>query len=582
MSIDVTEIIKDYRLDKKLTLKQLYGGLCSISTASRFEDGTRKPDILLALAILDRAGISSRLLCFYVSSIQAEYLKWKKNIINSIIFHDDETFRKLLPKSNQLSSGNSVIQEQFVYYLWAIDSEKNGDYKEAFYNYKEALKLTNSSLVENNKITCMIGKFEIILYSSMINAHLHFDRDSTNLYNNAIYQIFLQVNTYYKNKRELSSAVACLAYIYYLLVGRTAMSKNILLYAYNLLIEQKNLFHLVEIMQGLTEDEEGNLYKNYAVALKDLYIRFCGGYEFEPYEIPADMCNMVCINEYLKSGRIRKKYTQIELSDGIIETENYSRIECGNSNPSIKKYKALANKLGIENRSVCDIVTTSNYSIIELANEVLKSVSTGDISKAVDCLNVFYCKAEQNTYNHQFYNVYKGYCEYMKGIVCKEELLDILKESLAQSMDVEEIGKKTHIYTRLEIMTINIIAHLLECDKKYHEALSLLLSVYEDVDSSFLGIDGRIEDCYTLILNLVKLFSDVCKYDRAYDIGEIFIKNSLAKKEAFLLSDILMEQLYNLDMMLKDSSFYKKMVPIIGRLFEEKSTLKVYEDYYSN
>ena len=71
----------------------------------------------------------------------------------------------------------------------------------------------------------------------------------------------------------------------------------------------------------------------------------------------------------LTTERKKINYTQEKLSEGICSVESYSRIENGRK-PSWKNYKALAEKIGVENRYYVELLNTGKIEALLLRREI--------------------------------------------------------------------------------------------------------------------------------------------------------------------------------------------------------------------
>ncbi len=79
------------------------------------------------------------------------------------------------------------------------------------------------------------------------------------------------------------------------------------------------------------------------------------------------------VGQYLTTERKKINYTQEKISEGICSVESYSRIENGRK-PSRKNYKALAEKIGAENRYYIELVNTGKIDALLLRREISRMI----------------------------------------------------------------------------------------------------------------------------------------------------------------------------------------------------------------
>lgn len=135
-------VIQKRREKLGLSQEELADGICSVTTLSRLENGTRMPTKNHFEMILQRLGYSDMFLDNYVSKKEFDLHELKFDIRQSYINHEFDKGRKLLVDFENLIEDPSPIDEQFMLLydvLLNIDKYTN---KEMFNVFEKAIKYT--------------------------------------------------------------------------------------------------------------------------------------------------------------------------------------------------------------------------------------------------------------------------------------------------------------------------------------------------------------------------------------------------------------------------------------------------------
>ena len=103
--------------------------------------------------------------------------------------------------------------------------------------------------------------------------------------------------------------------------------------------------------------------------LQSFFDEFGCGSQIHIYEPQTEEIMTEFVGHYLTTERKKINYTQEKLSEGICSVESYSRIENGRK-PSWKNYKALAEKIGVENRYYVELLNTGKIEALLLRREI--------------------------------------------------------------------------------------------------------------------------------------------------------------------------------------------------------------------
>ncbi len=139
---NIGKIINHLRQEKKITLKKLCYGICSVSTLHRIETGEREGDIFLLQRLLEKLGGTLEDYEVFIS---------KKELEN---YMHQEEIRKLMKKEIRIETeialerykrnikGSNILQEQFVKEVQAYFYKIDKNYINAIKCLEEAISMT--------------------------------------------------------------------------------------------------------------------------------------------------------------------------------------------------------------------------------------------------------------------------------------------------------------------------------------------------------------------------------------------------------------------------------------------------------
>ncbi|PAB55688.1 helix-turn-helix domain-containing protein [Anaeromicrobium sediminis] len=142
--IKVGQIIKDLRLKKNMSRKQLADGICSVSYISRIENGRRCPTSVILRQLTTKLGISNEDLFRLIESPSAMHVQ---ELINQLFLyierHDFKNIYSLIDKEEKKLHVKSIHDIQLIKFLKCISKTiLYEDYKSGIDQIKNILKLT--------------------------------------------------------------------------------------------------------------------------------------------------------------------------------------------------------------------------------------------------------------------------------------------------------------------------------------------------------------------------------------------------------------------------------------------------------
>lgn len=181
------------------------------------------------------------------------------------------------------------------------------------------------------------------------------------------------------------------------------------------------------------------------------------------------------IGDFLKETRLRKGYTQEEVSFGICTTASLSRIENGVQTPSRYMLDKLLERLGMENNVFNNFVNKDEMEFYEAMQLMSRNITDGDVKELEKQIE----RLEKMTKNAL--EIEKQCLIWAKGVLVlqqggsKEVAMELLMKAIHITLPMFD-GKtplKNNLLTFDEIIIINSIAILYAKEGKMTEAMKL-------------------------------------------------------------------------------------------------------------
>lgn len=228
------------------------------------------------------------------------------------------------------------------------------------------------------------------------------------------------------------------------------------------------------------------------------------------------------VGDYIKETRMRKGYTQEEVSFGICTTASLSRIENGLQIPGRFILDKLLERLGIENNVFNSFVSKEEMEFYEIIQDVLRNITDGNLEE----LELHVEKMEKITENMA--DVEKQCLYLAKGVLSRrnenehgetmEWFMKAIHATLPSFDGVTPLKK--NLLTFDEIMIINSIAVQHAKENKVIEALKLEFWLKEYMEEKI--TDGRVKRAkYPIIVfNLSNWLGQIGRYVDALSVAD--------------------------------------------------------------
>lgn len=231
------------------------------------------------------------------------------------------------------------------------------------------------------------------------------------------------------------------------------------------------------------------------------------------------------IGDYIRDTRLRRGYTQEQLSFGICTTASLSRIETGAQAHGKHILDALLERLGIGDKIFDVLVSKDDMVIFEKIQDVTRSIARADY----DQLETQIEELEQLVEKKNRSNLYLQYLTFAKGMLrygrggTYEEVVKLFMDAIHMTLPNFDgvTPNENNLLTFHEIAIIDNIATMYAEQNMMEQALRLGYWLKQYMEIKF--VDGKEKTArYPMILyNLCNWLGNMERYEEAKEIAEI-------------------------------------------------------------
>ena len=228
------------------------------------------------------------------------------------------------------------------------------------------------------------------------------------------------------------------------------------------------------------------------------------------------------VGDFFREARMRKGYTQEEVSFGICTPASLSRIENGVQTPGRCVLDKLMERLGMENNAFNLFVSKEEMELYEAIQQMTRNIADGDfveLEKQIQKVETLLGDAAE--LERQYLNFAKAELLRKKGGT-SEEVMELLMEAIHITIPQFD-GKKTlenNLLTFDEIMIINCIAVQYAEDNQVMAALRLGYWLKEYMEQKM--IDGKLRTAKypAIVYNMSNWLAKIGEHEDALKIAE--------------------------------------------------------------
>lgn len=593
MGLDIGRLLYGIRTKYQISANDICRGICGVSTYCMYENDEMIPDILSVNMFLDRMGFGTLGVSAYISKKETVYFQWRESTRECI---QSENYKKLsklsecMPAKNMML--NEKIRQQYDWFLKGIIAEKEAlDFESAKEYYEQALRCTCSFLIESEKIEGALGVTELHIYAIYLNLLRQVNPKEKNQIACRLFQLMKYVQTHFAEEQQKVKIYPLLVCLWGDLTMEENSEKNryeIFDQTFQLLRRRKSLYCLLDIMSlrilsGVKEKRSMTREQGELQIIQSFFEEFGYRVQSQIYVPQANEIMLEHVGQYLSTERKKVNYTQEKISDGICSVESYSRIENGRK-PTRNNYKALTEKIGMENRYYIELVNTGNIDALLLRREISYELFMERNERLPELLEELktVLGEKEVAKNRQYLEYIETCIERRNNHISEKECCQEYRKILAYSLDENLIGENKHIYTKIEINLINHIAVCLSRTGEKEQATRLIKLFLKEKEQAK---TCKYHEAKLAKLNYGKWLSDAGEYVEAERIFSEGVSQIVERDRAELLDQYIGEMAYNeylindskKDEQIKRHSLYAL---IFSKLFGTEENYKIISEFY--
>ena len=522
---EIAKMMVALRVEKQLSQEELCRGICSVTTLSRLETGERRPDILIFNALLERLGKSSDYVNIILTQEEFEYFVRRRNVEIAFSEKDFEQAEKDLQEWEQeIAEDGIAVHKQDIYRLYAycyLQKEKNCQKAEE-YLYKALLETIQDidmwkQLPSGLEGTVVLSEMELELLLLYIYVREQIGIEEKILLERLFGHIRFQITDETAQNKALAQALHLQAYFYKkhglwekchkcCEAAIEAEVKN-----GTMVILYQALKMEMECLEQSVLAQNGELRKKEYRCLKEVLEEYGEGIDFNAFTFLFKRSSQEkgLIDEVVRFSRLREGYSQEELSDGICTTKTLSRIETGKNNPTIKKFYAIMDKLGLGVGYYNTELVVEKFTTLQKVNQLNRFNRLGQYDKAEALLSKIELEVDVKK-NKQQLGLYHVVFDYRQGRISVEEALKRTEELLQLTLQKIDGKYEVPLYlSSIEISLLNQVAVYYREMKRQRESVEILQGVYDYFSKSKVEAPERDRVYFVIMANLASYLEEI-------------------------------------------------------------------------
>ena len=543
------KIITSLRMDRKISLKMLANGLCSIATLSRIERCERIPDKLLLDAIFQRLGKSSDKLEVILTDSDHKLYLHRQQIEKCIIAGDYQEAKKLLDEYANKSEAKEVVHKQYLLKIKAVLSELDDKDMEKSREYIDrAIRTTmaegeesalENSLLSKTEIQLILMKiyycssektYEKVSYmldrlNEYVKQHYTDEEETAKIYAKIVRveaKILLEVKMYEEAAKICDTALE--------LLGKN----DLLLDFYEILV-----MYIKSLEQIDHESYKFRKMKKWEQTLKELYT------EYE-IQLPVgsmglltenDQCEILLLSEIFRKERNARGLSQEQLSVDICTPETISAIENGRRAPTLKNYDKLVKRLNITKEFYNSFLSTEKFEINELRRECNRLIYLKKYEEAELLLNKIIKMVDITLpVNEQYIVFNQALIQYNKNEISKEDALEDAIYALERTFEYNDGDFDADFnLSQEEVKILNFIGIIYKHLNEPEKAVDIYKRVLQSYENSKVSVKGHYFGNSLIMANLCINLEQMNKIKESMEIAQQGIKQGLECGKAIMI-----------------------------------------------
>ena len=525
------QLMQDTIEEKNMNRGDLCRGLCSASAFTKYLNGDRRMDRLLMTALMQRMGLSPDKFVTLLTEKEYAYFDWRQHIAMALLGHDWEKVLDLLKKdAAQEPTCNQAVRDQFSDMLRIrAETELSGRKADCARLYEEIIQRTVKDFPERMSARTYLSMQEVSFILLWLDARK--DRKRT-----AGVLAFLEnyIRTRYSEEQEqvklYPKVVARYLPVLFdegryhecMTMGKRAIEMMVTSgYASSM---EAVLKVYVQAGEKLGLGEQLHRQKIQLEAWRELMDELGQGKASSDDELyMMDVWQETdLLDEVLCRNRQYQGYSQEALSEGICTPETLSRIETARRAPNTGTFRALKEKLHLQEDYYYSSIETDDLALLDLEWQIDKLILNRqweEVEKALqeikEKLDLSYGCNRQYIENIKFtIDSNAGRVPIEQQFETARKILSITVDNVPEEKDVEKWDKSfwERPFRAEEIEAMMQMADALEHEKKWAQARGLLEKLFEYFKRSKV----RPEFHFRKVILVVARLSQCCGFLKNY------------------------------------------------------------------
>jgi len=555
---------------KDVTLEQVCDGLCSVSMMKRIECGDRLPEKQMRDRLMARMGVSIEGYEDYLSTEEHEQWKLRQKLLRSIENKQVTEAEQYLEAYRIYENQNSVEAQYCDAMELMILQMQNAPIEKQQTVIAHAVGLTMPKIENGLSEKMLLSEQELNLLTEYVwlreyrgNPEAEFE------WRYKQYQEILHY-TRYSRLDEFCRAKVYPKAAYYLselILHKAKTEENfevgirICNNAIELLRDSRKLYYLVElveVLERLVQEYEFYLRKvnkrdeiekiqadlQEKKEWRDVIIELYTEHEVSPYM--EHFCHLYwemesyCIGDVIRIRRQMFGMTKEELCEGICSVKTLTRIEHKKVKTQMPIVRELFERLGLCAEYIRARVITSDYRVLKLAEEVVRYENNNKIVKWEKCLTELEKQLCMDIpQNKQFILSSYYSLDLIKKQISKEQYIAKMMGIVQYTLPWELLIKDGEKFLSQEEYTYIRNIGMSEDKEMARECMSIIREICER------ELNGYIRKKEFLLTGIISYLGNIEEYVESDRLSTKMIRESLARRRAYILADSVYNNLWN-------------------------------------
>ena len=228
------------------------------------------------------------------------------------------------------------------------------------------------------------------------------------------------------------------------------------------------------------------------------------------------------IGDYIREIRLRKGYTQEDVSFGICTSATLSRIENGAQTPGRYILDKLMERLGMENSVFNIFVSKEEMELYECVQEMVRNIADGNFEELEKQIQKVEGLTKKTSHlERQYLYFAKAELMWNKGAE-PDQIMEMLMKAIHVTLPQFDgvTPMKENLLTFDEIMIINAIARKYARENNIEEALKLEYWLKDYMEEQMMDSKQKTAKYPVILYNLSNWLARVQRYIEINDIAE--------------------------------------------------------------